>query len=89
LLSLVFSLSPFALMAAASVFRFGTGSWLLFILLCPIIGAVVGVVALTRPGGLKLAGRILSIVAIAVPVVFIALFLFFFLGVATGLIPLM
>ena len=87
-MGLAFSLVPLVVIPLVTLIPMWTGS-LLFALLCPIIGAIVGVVAMTRPGGLKPVGRVLSIGAIALPTAFVALIIFWFVGAMTGLISLM
>ncbi|MCL1838236.1 MAG: hypothetical protein FWG47_02835 [Propionibacteriaceae bacterium] len=67
------------------------GSVLLFIAaISPMAAIIMGFVYLSR--GKKrtgIAGRIVAIAAIALPLALVAFVLFFFIGVATGIISLM
>jgi len=63
---------------------------LLLIVALPIAGLITGIVALSQgKGKIGIVGKIIAIIAIALPVIVIALIVIFFIGVATGLISLM
>ncbi|MCL1805474.1 MAG: hypothetical protein FWG28_05700 [Clostridiales bacterium] len=63
---------------------------LLFLIMLPVAGVVTGVFALRRGrGGRYVAGNIISVVAVALPVIFVAIVLTIFIGIVTGVISLM
>lgn len=61
----------------------------LFTILSPMAGCIIGIAALQKKGRISLAGRIIAIIAVALPLSFVALIIIFFIGAATGLISLM
>ena len=66
------------------------GMLLLLILLCPIGGLVMGVSSLRKgKKALGAMGLVLTILAILFPIAFLGFVIFSFVGIATGLIPLM
>jgi len=90
LLALWFSVFPFLLNYLFS----GVGSFssflLLFLVLSPIAGLITGVSSLKRgKRRIGLIGIVISIIAIIIPLAFVALILVFYIGVATGIISLM
>ena len=63
---------------------------LLLILFAPIAGMITGVVSLIRgKGRMGIIGKVIAIVAVALPTLAVLFILFFFVGVMTGLISLM
>lgn len=62
----------------------------LLVILSPIAGLITGVSALSQgKEHIGLAGRIIAITAIALPLAVVAFIIIFFIGAATGLISLM
>ena len=67
-----------------------SGVVLLFFLLGPVAGLILGAICLSKAKkGIGIVGVILAAVAVAIPTIIIVFLLFFFVGVVTGLIPLM
>ena len=63
---------------------------LLFMLMLPVIGVIMGVSSLRRGKGRRyLAGNIIAIVAVALPVFFVVFVIVIFIGIVTGVISLM
>lgn len=90
LLALFLDLAPILLMYSESIgIRFSNITLILIILL-PISGLITGVIALSRgKARIGIAGKILAIIAIALPLALVAFIVIFFIGAATGLISFM
>ena len=88
LLALGLSLVPFLLgISGLSLF---SSFILLLMVLSPIAGLITGVSSLKRgKRRIGLTGIVISIIAITIPIAFAALIVIFFIGVSTGMIPLM
>jgi hypothetical protein len=90
LIALGLDLFPILVITIGSLGLNLPGVMFLFALLSPIGGFVLGISALAK--GKKVIGRrgkILAIIAVALPAAFVALIIIFFIGAATGLISLM
>lgn len=61
----------------------------LFAIMSPMVGCIVGIAALQRKERISSIGKIIAIIAVALPLAFVALVIIFFIGAATGLISLM
>jgi hypothetical protein len=62
----------------------------LLTILSPVAGLILGVISLSRgKGRISLAGKIIAVIAIVLPLAVIAFILIFFMGAAMGLISLM
>lgn len=70
-------------------FGIGTPMHSLLIILSPMVGCIVGIAALQKKDRISSVGRIIAIIAVALPLAFVALVIIFFIGAATGLISLM
>ena len=89
LVALGLDLGPVLLIILSSL-RIGNAVFVLLFILAPAAGLITGTVALTRgKKRLGLAGMIIAIVAVALPLAFVALIISFFIGAATGMITLM
>jgi len=90
LIALGFDILPILIVFLRSLFSGLSSFVLLFILVSPIAGLIMGVVSLSRgEKRIGIVGKIIAIVAIALPLVMVALIVAFFIGVATGVISLM
>ena len=85
-LGLVFVPFIFALLSSLGIH---IPMYSLFALLAPMVGFILGIAALQRKERISLAGKIISIIAVALPLAFVAFVIIFFIGAATGLISLM
>jgi len=66
------------------------GFWILSILLCPITGLIMGVMALCRgKQRIGIAGKVIAIIAIGLTVAFAVIIVVFLVGAVTGVIPFM
>lgn len=62
----------------------------LLIILSPIAGLITGISALSRgKARIGLSGKILAIIAVSLPLAAAVFIIIFFIGAATGMIPLM
>ena len=62
----------------------------LLMLLSPISGLILGIVALSKgKAHIGTIGKIIALLAVALPLAIVGLVIFFFVGAATGLISLM
>jgi hypothetical protein len=86
----VFFFVLFIISIIPGAFELALPPLLLLTVLSPIAGVIIGVISLSR-GKKRIdpVGRKLAIIAIVVPLSFVALVLTFSIGAATGLIPLM
>jgi dolichyl-phosphate-mannose--protein O-mannosyl transferase len=90
IIALGLDLLPVLILMNQHVLTWMSASALLFVLLLPIAGLITGVVSLSRgKGRISKAGKIISIIAIALPLALVALIIAFFIGVTTGVISLM
>ena len=63
---------------------------LLLLIMLPVAGVITGVSSLRRGrGGRYIAGNVIAVIAIALPVVFVLFFITIFIGMVTGVITLM
>ena len=63
---------------------------LLFVVLLPIAGLITGIMSLSLgKSQIGKIGKILAIIAISLPLAFVAIIIVFFIGVVTGVISLM
>lgn len=70
--------------------RFSSSIILLFMVLSPLAGLVTGIVSLSRgKDSIGIAGKVIAIIAVVLPLSFVAFIIAFFVGVTTGLISLM
>ena len=89
-LALGLSLLPFFLLFISSLGVILSGFFLTIMLLSPIVGIIVGVAALAQPASpLGVLGKVLAIIAIAIPLCLIFFILIIFIGAVTGLISFM
>ena len=64
-------------------------SFFLFALLAPLAGMITGVTYLSQAKGRTGAGKVIAVIATALPLAFIALVVVIFIGATTGVISLM
>lgn len=88
LIALGLVLVPF-IFVLLSIYGIRIPMYSLFAILSPMVGCIVGIVALQRKKRISLTGRIIAIIAVALPLAFVALVIIFFIGAVTGLVPLM
>ncbi len=68
----------------------GSGFIMLLTMSCPVVGLVLGILSLCmKKPQIGLAGKIIAIVAVSIPVLLIGAIMVFFVGASTGVIPLM
>lgn len=90
LIAVGLDLLPILIIFLSTLVRGLSSFILLFIVLSPIAGLMMGVVSLNQgKGQIGTVGKILAIVAIALPLVLVTLIVVFFIGVTTGVISLM
>lgn len=90
LLALGFDLVPIFLVFLNSILRGLPSYMFLLIVLSPIAGLITGVISLAKgKRRIGLTGKIISIIAIILPLSFVAFIIIFFIGVVTGVISLM
>ncbi|MDR1538328.1 MAG: hypothetical protein LBU32_10095 [Clostridiales bacterium] len=92
LIALGLNLFPWLLFFAASLTQLQvlTSFAFHFMVLSPITGLIMGVISLCQgKARIGMAGKILAIVAIAWPLFWVAYFIVFFIGAATGVISFM
>lgn len=90
LIALGLDLSPILLVYLSSFIQRFSSLAILFIVVMPIAGLVTGVVSLNRgKGRMGIAGKVIAIAAIVLPLALIALIIIFFIGASTGIISLM
>lgn len=86
IVALLLECVPFALLYSG----FFGSLILLLLLICPIIGLILGVSSLRKgKKTIGLSGMVLSALAVIFPAGLICFILYFFIGITTGLIPLM
>ncbi len=62
----------------------------LFVILSPTVGLITGIAALNQgKARIGLTGKIIAVIAVALPLAFVALIVVFFIGAVTGMISLM
>ena len=89
LIALGLDLLPLLLIFLSSTGVYFPG-FFLFVILSPIAGLITGVSALSRgTARIGTAGKIIAIIAVVIPLSFVALIIFFFVGASTGMISLM
>ncbi|MDR1804021.1 MAG: hypothetical protein LBQ94_10505 [Treponema sp.] len=81
-------------LAPVLVFLLNSIMWssvaLLFVVLFPVAGLIMGIVALTLgKGKISRIGKIISIIAISLPLAVVLFVIVIFIGAVTGLISLM
>ena len=90
LLALGLDLAPVLIVILSSIIRGTTAFVLLFAVLLPVAGLITGIAALTLgKGRIGKPGKVLSIIAISLPLALVIFILVIFIGVVTGLISLM
>jgi hypothetical protein len=88
--ALVLDLAPVLIFFMNSIMRGFTAVALLFVVLFPVAGLIVGIAALALgKGKISGIGKILSIIAISLPLAVVLCVIVIFIGAVTGLISLM
>ena len=86
IIAIALDLSPILLFRLVP--GFAIRSFLLLIAIClPVVGLIMGVTAFKQSR--QTISKVLSVIAIGLPLAFVAFVLLLFAGVMTGLIPLM
>lgn len=90
LFALCLDLLPVLIILLSSLVQGLSSFIILFIVFSPIAGLITGVISLSLgKGQIGILGKILAIIAIALPLAFIALIIIFYIGAVTGVISLM
>lgn len=90
LLAVCFSASPFLMIYLNSIGLRLPSYMLLLGVLFPFVGLIFGMMILTRgKGRITKLGRLFSFLAIALPLSIVAFIVIVFIGVVTGIVPLM
>ena len=90
IIALGLDLAPVLIIFINSIMRGFTAVSLLFVVLFPVAGLIMGVVALTLgKGRICRIGKILCIIAISLPLTVVLCVIVIFIGAVTGLISLM
>lgn len=90
LIALCLDFTPVLLIFLGSLGRGLSSSVLLLALLLPVAGLMTGIVSLSRgKSRIGIAGKILAIIAIVLPLSLVAFIVIFFIGAVTGVISFM
>ncbi len=77
-------------LSSFSLLRGLTSVTIIATILSPVVGLILGVMALSQGKNVTgVFGRIIAIIAVALPLLFIGFIVVFFVGASTGLISLM
>lgn len=90
LIALFLDFAPVLLVFLGSLVRGLSSAALLLALLLPVAGLITGIVSLSRgKARIGIVGKILAIIAIVLPLAFVAFIVIIFIGAVTGLISFM
>ena len=90
LVALGLDLAPVLLIWLSSLGTVMSAFALMLAVMMPLAGLTTGIVALVRgKGKLGLAGKIIAIIAVALPLALVAFIIVFFIGAMTGVISFM
>jgi len=90
IIALCLDFAPVLLVFLGSLVRGLSSAALLLALLLPVAGLITGIVSLSRgKARIGIVGKILAIIAIVLPLAFVAFIVILFIGAVTGLISFM